>query len=273
MPAKTMLISLAVLALGAAGVLAFLLANEGRLIYFPEARYAASPQDYRLAAEPLEIASDGGVRLRGWWIRGSGGPVFVYYHGNAGNVSHRLERAKLLVEGLGADVVLVDYRGYGASTGRPSEAGLYADGAAIYEAARRRGVMPERIVLFGESLGGAVAVETALSHPCRAVILEAPFLSIPAMAKTIYPFLPAFLVRTRFDNASKVPRLTMPKLIALAEHDDVVPPAQTRKLFDLAAPPKELYVIRGARHNDTYVVGGREYLEAWKRFLETASDP
>lgn len=271
MPAKTMLISLAVLALGAAGVAAFLLANEGRFIYFPEARYAASPQDYQLPAEPLEIASGGGVRLRGWWIRGSGGPVLVYYHGNAGNVSHRLERARLLIENLGVDVVLVDYRGYGASTGRPSEAGLYADGAAIYDAVRHRGVLPEKIVLFGESLGSAVAVETALSRPCRALILEAPFLSIPAMARAIYPFLPGFVVRMRFDNGSKAPRLTVPKLIALAERDDVVPPAQTRKLFELAAPPKELYVIRGARHNDTYAVGGREYLDAWKKFLENAS--
>jgi uncharacterized protein len=270
MTAKPMFSLLAVLILAAAGLAAFLLANEGSFIYFPEARYAAMPQEFGLRAEPLDIASGQGVLLRGWWIHGDGSRALLYYHGNGGNISHRLERVKLLVDALGVDVVLVDYRGYGQSNGRPNEAGLYADGAAIYGAARERGFAAEKIVLFGESLGSAVAIEIALSHPCRAVILEAPFLSVPAMARAIYPFLPSFLIRTRFDNGSKVVRLAVPKLIALAEHDDVVPPAQTRRLYEIAAPPKELYVIRGAAHNDTYAAGGREYLDAWKKFLETA---
>jgi fermentation-respiration switch protein FrsA (DUF1100 family) len=263
-----MLSSAAVLALLCGGIAAYLLANEGRFIYFPARDYAATPEQFGLRAEPLEIPSAASVTLKGWWIRGAGETALLYFHGNAGNVSHRLERAKLLVNALGCDVVLVDYRGYGKSDGRPGEAGLYTDGAAIYQSVRERGFLPDRIVLFGESLGCAVAFETALAHSCRAVILEAPFLSIPAMAKAIYPFLPGFLVRTRFDNGSKVARLSTPKLVALAERDDVVPPRQTLRLYELAAPPKELYVIRGATHNDTYLAGGRDYLEAWKKFLD-----
>jgi len=261
--------ALAVLLLAAVGAVALLLANEKSFIYFPTRDYEASPEDYGLRAESVEIAAAGGPRLRGWWIHGAGRTALLFFHGNGGNISHRLERTKMLVEALGVDVALVDYRGYGKSEGRPGEAGLYADGDAIYDAARARGFSPERIVLFGESLGSAVAIETALRRPARAVILEAPFLSVPKMAKTVYPFLPAFLVRTRFDNEGKIARVTVPKLIAAAEKDDVVPFDHARRLYELAGEPKTFYVIRGAAHNNTYIVGGAAYLEAWRKFLQS----
>jgi uncharacterized protein len=252
------------------GLGVYLVANEKRFIFFPARNYDAAPADYALRAEPLEISTADRVRLRGWWIRGEGKRVVLYFHGNGGNISHRLERARLLVDAMGLDLFLVDYRGYGQSEGSPDEIGLYADGAAIYEAARERGFSPEGIVFFGESLGCAVAIETALTHPGRAIVLEAPFLSIPAMARTVYPFLPQFLVRTRFDNSSKVSRLTLPKLISVPERDEVVPPSQGLRLYELAAAPKELYVIRGAAHNNTYIVGGAGYLDVWKRFLRSS---
>jgi fermentation-respiration switch protein FrsA (DUF1100 family) len=250
-----------------AGLVLLLVASENRLIYFPQAALDSKPSDWNLASEDFPVRTADGVALAGWWIRGRGETVLVYFHGNAGNASHRLERARDLVEILGLDVVLVDYRGYGASQGRPSEEGLYADGVAIVEEVLARGVGPDRIVLFGESLGCAVALETARRRRCRALILEAPFLSIPEMARAVYPFVPSFLVRTRFDNAARIARLDVPKLVVQAERDDVVPPRQTRRLFDLAAPPKSYFVIPGARHNDTAAVGGRAYLEVWRSFL------
>jgi fermentation-respiration switch protein FrsA (DUF1100 family) len=241
---------------------------EGRFIYFPQRGLEASPKDHGLEAETLWLDS-GGARLHGWWIRSSGRRVLLFFHGNAGNISHRLERARLFSRELGFDIVLADYRGYGESSGKPSEAGLYADGDAIYRCAADRGFRPEQIVLFGESLGSAVALETALRHPSAAVILETPFLSIPAMAKTIYPFVPSFVIRTRFDNESKIARLSAPKLIVAAERDDVVPPEHASRLFLLARPPKQLYVIPGATHNDTYIVGGNQYLQTLRSFLNT----
>ena len=254
----------------AAGGLALMLRSlEKNFIYFPTREYHFLPRDLGLHAEELTLDARGGARLRGWWIHGGGRRVLLFFHGNAGNISHRLDRARLLVDSLGVDVALVDYRGYGASTGRPDEEGLYADGEAILEAATERGLEPSRIVLFGESLGCAVAVETALHHPCAGIILEAPFLSVPRMAKAIYPFLPAFLLHTRFDNETKVRALRVPKLIIAAEKDDVVPASQTRRLFDAAAPPKQMHVIPGATHNDTYVVGGQAYLEVLRKFLES----
>ena len=240
---------------------------EASFIYFPIREYAAVPEDFGLKAEKLTVESAGGVKLAGWWIHGDGRRALLFFHGNAGNVSHRLERSKMLVEALGLDIFLVDYRGYGASTGRPSEEGLYADAEVIFQAAIARGFRPEQIVLFGESLGCAVAVEMAAKHPCRAAILETPFLSIAAMARRYYPFIPPFLIRTRYDNAAKIGKVTIPKLIAAAERDDVVPPDHARRLFELAAPPKDLYVIPGATHNDTYIAGGREYLEVLRKFL------
>ncbi len=250
----------------AVGGMVLLAGMESSFIYFPQKALEASPKDYGLDAETLSLDSSG-ARLHGWWIRGSGRRVLLFFHGNAGNVSHRLERARLFARELGMDIVLVDYRGYGESSGKPSEAGLYADGEAIYRCATDRGFRREQIVLFGESLGCAVALETSLRHPCAAVILETPFLSIPAMAKTIYPFIPSFLIRTRFDNERKIAALSIPKLIVAAERDEIVPPEQARRLFELARPPKQLYVIPGATHNDTYIAGGSQYLNTLKSFL------
>jgi fermentation-respiration switch protein FrsA (DUF1100 family) len=246
---------------------------EASFIYFPQRAYAARPEDFGLRADALSLESAGGVRLQGWWIRGDGRTALLFFHGNGGNISHRLERAKLLVESLGLDVFLVDYRGYGASSGKPDENGLYADGEAIHRAAGERGFPSGRIVLFGESLGCAVAIETALRRSCRAVILETPFLSIAAMAKAIYPFLPRFVIRTRFDNEAKIPGVTAPKLIVAAGRDDVVPAIHARRLFELARPPKEFYEIPGATHNDTYLVGGKEYLEVLRKFPGLAEAP
>ena len=241
---------------------------EAGFIYFPLKAYAARPEDVGLKADSLSLESAGGVRLQGWWIHGDGRTALLFFHGNGGNISHRLDRAKLLVESLGLDVFLVDYRGYGASGGKPDENGLYADAEAVQRAAGERGFSPNRVVLFGESLGCAVAIEAALRHPCRAVILETPFLSIAAMAKAVYPFLPRFVIRTRFDNEAKIPRVREPKLIVAAERDEVVPTGHARRLFELASAPKDFYVIPGATHNDTYLAGGQAYVEVWRKFLK-----
>ena len=257
---------------GAGGLDLLLRSLEASFLYFPTREYAVLPRDLGLTADDLSLEAKGGAKLAGWWIHGKEeGPrrALLFFHGNAGNVSHRLERSRLLVDALPVDVALVDYRGYGRSTGRPDEEGLYADGDAVYAEAVRRGFPPEKIVLFGESLGCAVAIETAVRHPCAGVVVEAPFLSVPEMAKAIYPFLPSFLVRSRFNNEAKIRGLRVPKLIVAAEKDDVVPPVQTRKLFEAAAPPKELHVIRGATHNDTYTVGGEDYLAVLGQFLKS----
>jgi len=249
-------------------VVALMVALESSLIYFPARELAARPADYGLEAEELRVTAADGVGLHGWWIKGRGEAALVWYHGNAGNISHRLENARELVERFGLDIFLVDYRGYGLSEGAPSEPGLYADGLAVYDEARARGFAPGAIVLFGRSLGASVAVEVALAREARAIILETPFRSLPAMAREHYPFVPTFLVRSRYDTEAKIARLRIPVLVLHGDRDEIVPLSHAQRLFDLAPEPKRFFLIRGAGHNDTYVAGGDAYFDAWREFLE-----
>jgi fermentation-respiration switch protein FrsA (DUF1100 family) len=261
---------LAVLLLALFILIALTASQQGRLLFFPTHRLIGDPHVFNLDFEPLSPKTSDGETLHGWWIRGRGRAAVLYFHGNAGNIADRLDRAQFLVQSLGLDVFLVDYRGYGQSTGKPSEDGLYADGVAIYEAALARGFPASRIVLLGESLGAGVALETALRKKVAGVILEMPFLSIPAMARRYYPWVPAPLVLYRFDNGERIAKLDAPKLVAQAENDDIVPPEQTRRLFELARPPKTYFVLPGAQHNDLDAVRGPAYRDAWNTFLDAA---
>ncbi|MEP6995292.1 MAG: alpha/beta hydrolase, partial [Acidobacteriota bacterium] len=240
---------------------------EGRFLYFPTRELAATPQALGLRAEELSVLTEDGVRLHGWWIQGVRGRAVLFFHGNAGNAGDRLDRARILNERFGLDVFLVDYRGYGRSEGHPSEEGLYRDSRAVHEIALDRGFRPGQIVVFGESLGSAVAIQLAIDRPCAGVILETPFLSIAAMARKYYPFVPTILIRTRFDNEGKIGAVAPPKLFLIAERDEVVPADQGRRLFERAKDPKTLFVIPGSGHNDTYVSGGEPYWKAWTQFL------
>ena len=253
----------------AGGLLAILWGLENQLLYFPSRALSTKPEALGLTSEELSLPSGGSVVLRGWRIRGDGRRALLFFHGNAGNVSDRLDRARILNRRFGLDVFLVDYRGYGLSNGSPDEAGLYRDARAVYAAARERGFPPERTILFGESLGSAVAIDLAAEVPCGAVVLETPFLSILAMARVHYPYVPRFLVRSRFDNAAKIGEVTVPKLFFVAERDEVAPPTQGRELYDRAPQPKTLYVIPDAGHNDTYVTGGEAYWREWEKFLSS----
>ena len=246
--------------------------NERRLLFFPERALAAGPADFGLRAEELAITAADGVALHGWWIAGRGERVLIWYHGNAGNIAGRLPNARWFVEQLGVDVVLVDYRGYGRSAGTPDEAGVYLDGLAVYDAVAARGVRPRDVVLFGRSLGGAVATEVALRRPAGALVLEAAFRSARAMARTHYWFVPSALVRTRMDNESKIGRVTAPTLFLHGDRDRIVPLEHSRRLFQQAARPARFHVIEGAGHNDTYLAGGALYADVWRAFLrETAA--
>jgi fermentation-respiration switch protein FrsA (DUF1100 family) len=260
-----------VLLLLAGGVLLLL---EKHLIYFPMRAHDATPVGLGLAHEELALRTEDGVRLHGWFLPVEGSRLsLLVCHGNAGNVSHRLDRALLLQSRLKLDVLLFDYRGYGASEGSPDEEGTYRDARAAYRWLVARGIGPERVVLFGESLGSAVALQVAVEVEARALVLESPFASIPEMARAVYPFLPVWpFVRTRYDNVAKVGRLRMPLLVLHGDRDEVVPFTQGRRVFDAAPEPKTFFAIPGASHNDTYLVGGEAYWQALRAFLEGLSD-
>jgi uncharacterized protein len=243
-------------------------ALERSLIYHPSKTIEGTPAALGLAYEDVEVTTEDGVEIHGWLVPGPRAGTLLYCHGNAGNISHRLDRALLMQSRLRLDVLLFDYRGYGQSEGSPDEPGTYRDARAAYRWLRER-QGEERIVIFGESLGSAVALELALDAPARALVLESPFTSIPDMARAVYPFLPIWpLVRTRYDNLAKVPRLRMPLLVLHGDRDDVVPFAQGKRVFEAAPEPKRLFAIPGASHNDTYLVGGEAYWSAIAAFLD-----
>lgn len=246
---------------------------ETRFIYFPSRGYDATPSGLALAHEDVWLVAEDGVRIHGWYL-----PVpqprwvTLVSHGNAGNISHRLDRALLLQARLRSSVFLYDYRGYGESEGSPEEAGTYRDARAAYRyLVEQKQVKPGELVLFGESLGSAVSLDLALDHPAAALVLEAPFTSVRDMARaTIFAPLAPF-VRTRYESLARVPRLRMPLLVVQGDRDEVVPPAQGRRLFDAAPEPKRYYAIPGAGHNDTYLVGGEAYWRTIGDFLEAVA--
>ncbi len=243
---------------------------EKRFIFFPYKTIEGTPDEWGMPYEEIYFTTDDGLRLHGWLIPGTGSPItLLWFHGNAGNVSHRLENIKLRRDRLGINILIFDYREYGRSEGRVSEEGTYRDGdAAIRYLQGRSGLDPGKIVLLGESLGGAVAVEMAIRHGCAALVLESPFLSIREMAKLSFPFLPIGpFLRTRYDTLSKIDKVRAPILIVHGDRDEIVPIWHGRRLFEAAPEPKEFYTVKGAHHNDLYLVGGKAYVEALGGFL------
>lgn len=256
------------------GATLFLMIFEKQLIYYPEAALDVTPKALGLGFDNVEIDVEAGVRIHGWFIPASEQPsagVVLLSHGNAGNIADRLDRV-LSLRRLGVDFFLYDYRGFGRSTGEPDEEGTYRDGRAAYDwLIRERGVEPSRLILMGESLGCAISVQLALDRKAAGLILEAPFASIPHMARAIYPFLPVgALVQTRYDNLAKVRGLKMPLFLVQGAADEVIPPSQGRMVFEAAPEPKSFLRIDGAHHNDVYVVGGEPYRTALAEFIAKA---
>ncbi|HLC41744.1 MAG TPA: alpha/beta hydrolase [Methylomirabilota bacterium] len=245
---------------------------ERSLIYFPVAELIATPADLGLAFRDLWFQTEDGIRLHGWYIPGRSPLTLVWFHGNAGNISHRLENIHLFHDRLGVGVFIFDYRGYGKSQGRPSEEGLYRDArAALTAMSKETGQHARDLIYFGRSLGAALAVEMALHHPPRALVLEAPFLSVQAMAHRTLPGA-GYLLQHRYDSGEKLPRVTIPVFILHGDRDETVPFSHGRRLFEIANEPKAFYTIAGADHNNTYHVGGDDYWNAWARWLTTLPD-
>lgn len=241
-------------------------------IYFPSRAMTAHPGTYGLRYEELDLRASDGVRVHGWFVENeSKSPVVLLSHGNAGNVSHRMEKLRLL-RSAGASALLYDYRGYGRSSGSPSEQGTYRDGEAAYRwLVETRKVPPERIFLMGESLGCAVAVELALRHKAGGLILESGFTSTADMGRLIFPFLPVDkLIRFRYDSLAKLPLVSCPVLVMHSPHDDIVPFAMGRRLFDAARGPKTFFEMKGD-HNEGFLDTGPAYSEAIRKFLGPSS--
>jgi fermentation-respiration switch protein FrsA (DUF1100 family) len=181
----------------------------------------------------------------------------LFLHGNAGNVTDRFTHMREIAA-AGSSVLVIDYRGYGRSEGRPTERGLYRDADAAYDELIKRGHAPRTIVVHGESLGTAVAVDLASRRPCGGVVLESPFTSARDVAATVIPVVGPMLV-FGFDSRAKIRPVTAPLLIIQGDRDEIIPPRLGRALFEAAPEPKSLWVVHGAGHNDLVETSGAEY--------------
>jgi hypothetical protein len=247
-------------ALAAYGVLVGgLYVFQRHLLYFPD---VARPELGDLAAlgvREIMLKTADGLSLLSWYLPPRDGrPVIAYFHGNGGHIGYRAERLRRFAR-TGYGVLMAEYRGYGGNPGTPSERGLVADGGAVLDFLGGEGMTPNRLVIYGESLGSGVAVPLATQREVAGVILEAPFTSVAEVAQYHYSFIPASaLVRDRFDSLARISDVKGPILVLHGERDRIVPVRFGRALFEAAPQPKELWLAPEAGHEDLVRYGALE---------------
>ncbi len=257
------------------GLLVLLIVGMGDLehqfIFFPSADIETDPSRFGLAYQDVWLTAEDGVRLQAWFVPGDPEkPAVLFFHGNAGNISHRVDNLKLFHDELGTPVLILSYRGYGRSEGRASEQGLYRDARTARKWLADQGFAARRQIYFGRSIGAAVALQLALEQPPAGVVLESPFTSIAAMGRHHYPLLNlalGWLVNARFANLEKIAQLSSPLLMIHGRRDAIVPPAMAERLFARAPEPKRLLWLEQAGHNDTPFADPDAYWQAWRDFL------
>jgi pimeloyl-ACP methyl ester carboxylesterase len=255
---------LLIIAVSYVGVVALIYFVQRAMMYFPE-RVRTAPAEAGFAeAEEIVLDSAGGERVIAWHVAPRGEkPVVLYFHGNGGALRYRVARFRALVAD-GTGLVALSYRGYGGSSGGPTEAGLIADGIAVYEFAASR-YRADRIVLWGESLGSGVAVAVAAEKPVSRVVLEAPFASAVEIAAHAYPFVPVrWLMKDQFRSDLRIGKVTAPVLILHGERDRVVPIGSGERLHAMIRAPKRFVRFPGAGHENLAAFGA---VEVAKKFL------
>jgi fermentation-respiration switch protein FrsA (DUF1100 family) len=270
-PMKTLISLACILIFGYGLLLGFVYFFQARLVYFPSiggAFAGAAPSDIGLSYEDVFFKTSDGLRLHGWYVsteqnRG----VILFFHGNAGNISHRLDSIAFFHE-LGFSVFIIDYRGYGRSEGKTNEQGTYLDAEAAWRyLIENRGFDRSKIIIFGRSLGASIAAWLASRTNPAALIIESAFTSAPDLGSYHYWFLPVrALARLRYDTQSYIEKVSAPTLVVHSVDDDIVPFTHGKKLFSRANEPKAFLEIHGG-HNDGFFVSRALYTEGFSRFL------
>jgi len=241
---------------------------EHKSCFVPYRAIEQTPEAVGLDYEDVPLVAADGTQLHSWFV---GHPearaTVLLLHGNGGNVSHRVQKLRIFYD-MGLQVLVLDYRGYGRSQGRPSEKGLYEDAAAAYEyLVDKRGLKPGKIVVYGESLGSAVGVDLVVKRSVGGLILEGAFTNVAQMSRRIFPFLPTAFLRYRFDTLEKMGRMKTPLLIIHSRNDEVVPFEMGRTLFDAAASDtKDILAVYGG-HNESFYEYRREVTQKIGEFL------
>ena len=247
---------------------------QSRMVYlsnFPERALIASPDDIGLQYENVSLTTSDNEQILGWYIpaENSNG-VLLFFHGNAGNISHRLDSIGIFHE-LDLDVLIIDYRGYGESTGTASEQGTYRDAKAAWDyLVNIRGVPANRIIVFGRSLGGAIGAWLGARTTPAAVIIDSSFSSGVDMAKRLYPFLPAQLVtRLRYPVAEYASELTSPAMVVHSRQDEIIPFEMGQEIYSQINQPRKFLEISGD-HNNGFLISRADYIAALRQFIRTS---
>jgi len=244
------------------------------LVYRPTRGFMATPDQASMDYEDVYFQTSDGVQLNGWFVPAESpkGTVLMF-HGNGGNISHRLDTIAIFHK-LGYNAMIIDYRGYGRSEGSPSERGTYRDAEAVWTyLTRKRKIDPKRIVLFGRSLGGAVAAWLAVEKHSAGLIIESTFTSVPDRGAELYKFLPVrFLARINYDTLGRIGKLRCPLLVVHSRDDSIIPFHHGEQLFAAAKEPKQFREISGG-HNDGFMTSESVYTDALSEFLSSAIPP
>lgn len=246
--------------------------QPGMLYYpnLPSRDLVSSPRDIGLDYRNVEFISADKVKLHGWYIpHPQPQATLLFFHGNAGNISHRLDSINIFHQ-LGLNVFIIDYRGYGNSEGEPTELGTYRDAeAAWHYLTHTLGEKSSDIIVFGRSLGGAIASWLATQHSPRALILESSFSSARSIGQHFYPMLPIEqIIRFNYDTQSHVEKTNCPVLIAHSPDDDIIPYAEGRKIFVAAGKQKTFLEMRGD-HNSGFLLSGDIYIDGLRQFIQS----
>lgn len=238
---------------------------QDRLIYYPEVpsrEYEATPAQFNMNFETVTLTASDGVLLTAWYVPAkSPRDVVLFAHGNAGNISHRLDAIRLFHD-MGLSVFIFDYRGYGQSAGKPDEEGTYRDAESAWQYLTViRNIAPEHIVIFGESLGTSIAAHLAAQHQPGALILASAFTAMPELAADLYPYFPArWLVRSRYDTLHHLKDVHAPVLIAHSREDEIIPFRHGQTLFRAAHEPRQFLELRGG-HNDLFFANSEVFAQ------------
>ena len=256
----------------------FLLARwqEKHAVFFPTREFLGEPSHFGLKYEDVYISVGPGVKLHGWYVKGSTDNTVLWLHGNAGNISDRVEILVSMTQNLGVSSLLLDFRGYGKSTGKPSEKGIYTDAEAAFDwLVKEKKTDAGSVIAYGHSLGSAVAVDLAIKEKGKlgGIVLESPFTSAKEVARMMYGGLPVDLLMTmKLDNIGRINDTDTPLLIIHGESDEIIPFSMGQKLYESAPEPKTFLPVPGADHSDCYIVGGETYWNAWRDFLSSINN-
>lgn len=242
--------------------------QQSSMVFFPYPTLDQTPADWGLAYEDVFLDAEDGKRLHGWYIPHHGSKqVLLFFHGNAGNISHRAASVEILHR-LGLNVFIFDYRGYGKSQGKPDEHGLYEDARAAWRyLTNERGFEQENVILFGRSMGGAVAAELAAEIRPGGLILESTFSSARDVANAIFPvFSRLIFMRYQFNTVAHIRRVTCPVLVLHSPHDEIIPFPLGEKIFRAANAPKSFVKLTGD-HNSGFLTSQPDYEQALGAFI------